>query len=155
MQYQRVTKPAITLIGLTKSGAMADSATWIEESWLQLAAQLAAGKFLINDEVSHFWGAMTDRNHWLDPWLEQGTYLAGIEVPAGTPCPWTWTKWILPAQEYVVVRTTFTQIEEAVAFVFEEVSVQEQVRVIGAIQEYYGADFSPLEVALYFPIRNE
>ena len=100
----------------------------------------------------HLWGLMSDTSSWLAPWQEVGRYLAGLEVPSDTPTPLGWTRWEMPAMEYLIVKTNEDKLAATMDKVFNEVMVTEGLQLVAAVQEYYEADFGPGEVVLYFPI---
>lgn len=98
------------------------------------------------------WGLMSDSKHWLEPWQEQGKYLAGIELPANTQAPDGWQRWEIPAMEYLVVKTDAPNLETMTQKMFEEILPREQRELAGAIQEHYLPKFATGEVELYFPV---
>lgn len=154
--YQRIIKSDTAVIGVEGVGAIETSQDWVQSLWFSLEEQLPAviEKLAVSETDVACWGVMSDAKEWLAPWTEgQGLYLAGIEVPLETPCPRGWSRYLLPAMEYIVIRTTIPLISEAVSYLFETIVPKEAVEIIGALQEFYGADFLPGEIALYAPIR--
>ena len=50
------------------------------------------------------WGAMSDFSRSFQPWennFKEGLYLAGVEAVDGAEAPAGWTKWVIPAYEYI------------------------------------------------------
>lgn len=148
--------PEFTVIGKEGRGLASEAASWVPELW-ELAnrdfAELAQTMSETPVEAVELWGLMSDANHWLDPWQETGRYLAGMQVPNDVTEPIDWVKWVIPAMEYLVVKTNEANLEMMTEKMFEDILPQEKVQLVGAIQEHYLPTFEAGEVELYFPIR--
>lgn len=152
---ERINYPAFTVIGKVGEGLAEDGASWVPPLW-QLTNEHfdELGDVVPVAEMTelHLWGLMSDTSSWLAPWQEVGRYLAGLEVPSDTPTPADWTRWEMPAMEYLTVKTNAEELGATMEKVFNEVMAVEGLQLVAAVQEYYEADFGPGEVVLYFPI---
>lgn len=154
--YQRVKKDDRAIIGVQGIGDVLTSEEWVPTLWFSLEEKLPdiLEQLAIPEESIPCWGIMSDAKEWLSPWIDgEGLYLAGIDVPLQMTCPPGWHRSILPAMEYIVIRTTIPLVSEAVRFLFETVVPDEGIEIIGAIHEYYGPDYLPGEISLYAPIN--
>lgn len=154
---ERIHYPAFTVIGKLGEGLAADGGSWVPPLW-QLAnehfEELASELKAESTSELHLWGLMSDTSSWLAPWQEVGQYLAGLEVPIDTPTPADWTRWDMPAMEYLTVKTDVQKLGETMEKMFTEVLPEMGLELVAAVQEYYEADFGPGEVVLYFPIAK-
>lgn len=152
---ERINYPAFTVIGKVGEGLAEDGASWVPPLW-QLTnehfEELGAVVPVSEMTELHLWGLMSDTSSWLAPWQEVGRYLAGLEVPSDTPTPADWTRWEIPAMEYLTVKTDEAGLAATMESVFTELMPTMEVELVAAVQEYYEADFGPGEVVLYFPI---
>lgn len=108
---QIVRKAQVTIIG--KEGSTRDGEGFIQRLWDDANSHFSEIAHLVRrDEqgaLMGVWGAMSDFSCSLQPWEEgftQGLYLAGVECVDNAEAPEGWTKWILPAYEYVQVDNT-------------------------------------------------
>lgn len=108
---QIVKKAQVTIIG--KEGSTRDGEGFIQRLWddanghFNQVAHLA--KYDDQGNLAGVWGAMSDFSRRYQPWEEgftQGLYLAGVECVDNAEAPDGWTKWRLPAYEYVQVDNT-------------------------------------------------
>lgn len=151
--YQKCRKDAFCVIG--KEGSSADGEGFVQRLWADAnahfgeVAQLA--KADENGKLVGIWGAMTDFSRSFAPWQEgfsQGLYLAGVEVPDDAEAPAGWTKWTVPAFEYLCVKVeaqdTFTK---TLAYMQEN-----HIPLAGAVQDFTdpeeGANY------MFFPVKR-
>lgn len=150
--------PAFTVIGKLGEGLAAEGSSWVPPLW-QLAnehfEELASVVQPESLSVLHLWGLMSDSSSWLAPWQEVGQYLAGLEVPSETPTPAGWTRWEMPAMDYLTVKTDVDGLETTMEQMFTDVLPALGAKLSAAVQEYYEPEFSPGEVVLYFPVVKE
>ncbi|KAF1303484.1 GyrI-like domain-containing protein [Enterococcus saccharolyticus] len=148
--------PEFTVIGKEGKGLASEAASWVPELWELANRDFAELVQVMSEhpvEEVELWGLMSDATHWLDPWQETGRYLAGMQVANDVIEPIDWVKWVIPAMEYLVVKTNEANLEMMTEKMFEDILPQENVQLVGAIQEHYLPTFAAGEVELYFPIR--
>jgi predicted transcriptional regulator YdeE len=148
--------PEFAVIGKEGRGLATEAASWVPELW-ELAnrdfEELAEAANEWEVDSVNLWGLMSDANRWLDPWQEEGRYLAGMQLPHEVKQPHDWQRWLIPAMEYLVVKTNEANLEMMTEKMFEEILPQENAELVAAIQEHYLPNFEPGEVELYFPIK--
>lgn len=119
MRLERCTKKAFAVIG--KEGSTDDGTGFIQMLWKEANSHFSEVTDLAkkdeNGNILGIWGAMSDFSHSFHPWedgFSKGLYLAGVECPMDANAPKGWTKWIIPAYEYVYVENeeadTFPQM---------------------------------------------
>ena len=108
---QTIMKESFVVIG--KEGSTRDGEGFIQRLWqdanshFDQVAHLA--KYDSQGNLVGVWGAMSDFSRSFQPWEEgftQGLYLAGVECEDNAEAPAGWTRWVLPACEYVQVDNT-------------------------------------------------
>lgn len=155
MNIERLSKEAFDVIGI--EGSTNDGEGFIAQLWAQangrfsevapLAAKDAQGRYL------GFWGAMTDFSRAFLPWTDsfsKGLYLAGVEAVPGAALPAGFTRWRVPAFEYLRV-----QVGDDMTATFSEVIAHMRARgikLVGAAQDYI--DPVTGQPYQYFPIRR-
>ena len=134
---ERYQKAAFTVIG--KEGSSDEGPGFVQRLWQEANAGF--------EEVSHLaardeegiilgiWGAMTDFSRAFLPWEEdfsKGLYLAGVECPDDAAAPEGWTKWTVPAFEYLRVECDRdTVFQETVAYLRSM-----EIPLAGAVQDF-------------------
>ena len=152
----RVDLPATFVIGKEGSGLSEDSASWVPLLWDQMNSHFEEIVDLLEDQEMkdlHLWGLMSDSEHWLEPWQEEGRYLAGVQVPKEAKAPEGWVRWELAPMSYLTVMASAEKIEEATNLMLGEIFPLEKLELAGAIQEHYLPHFAEGEVELYFPFK--
>ena len=106
MNIERITLPAVAVIG--REGFTSDGPGFIQRLWADANAHFAEIEPLVRRNAdgafAGFWGAMTDFSRAFLPWennFSEGLYLAGAECNPSAQPPEGWTKWIIPAFEYL------------------------------------------------------
>jgi len=153
LQIERCEMPSFAVIG--KEGSTNDGEGFIGSLWEDANSHF--------DEVAHLaqkdengnlcgvWGAMSDMSRSFQPWengFTKGLYLAGVQCELGQEAPEGWTKWVIPAYEYLYtacdVPDTFTQMIQYMT--------ENQIPLAGAVHEFIcqqtGINY------LFFPIRR-
>lgn len=120
MKTERIAKGSFVVIG--KEGSTLEGDGFIRRLW-----DAANSNF---DQVSHLakrdesgnlvgvWGAMSDFARTFMPWddFSNGLYLAGVECIDGAEAPEGWTRWVVPACEYLRIendgRASFAEMLE-------------------------------------------
>ncbi len=105
MGVSRVVKQKFTVIGI--EGSTNDGSGFINKLWDEANSRFAEIMDLCkrdeNGGFVGFWGAMSDFTHSFEPWedFSKGLYLAGAECVDDANAPIGWTKWVVPAFEYL------------------------------------------------------
>lgn len=109
MNIERITLPAVTVIG--RVGSTKDGPGFIQKLWADANGHFAEIEPLVRRDESGtpvgFWGAMSDFSLSFRPWendFSAGLYLAGAECAEDAAPPEGWTKWVIPAFEYLKVE---------------------------------------------------
>lgn len=108
MKIERYTKSAFTVIG--KEGSTKDGEGFIQRLWEDANSHFGEIAHLAQKDENGaplgIWGAMTDFSRSFMPWenFSEGLYLAGAECEDGSEAPAGWTKWTIPAYEYLRVE---------------------------------------------------
>ena len=111
MNIQRCRKDSFAVIG--KLGSTNDGKGFIQRLWADANAHFGEVKPLAkcdeNGVLCGIWGAMSDTSGSFQPWEDgftKGLYLAGVECETDREPPQGWTKWLLPAYEYLTAEVT-------------------------------------------------
>ena len=153
MNYPRSIKDSFTVIG--KEGSTKDGEGFIPKLWAEANAHFSEISHLAKRNASGdlvgLWGAMSDFSRSFLPWeygFRQGLYLAGCECEDDAEAPEGWTKWVIPAYEYIYAEqedeNTFRKL---MAYMF-----QKQLSMVGAAQDY--TDPKTGKCFVFIPIRK-
>lgn len=156
MDYYKTTLHDFAIIGRLATQQEDETSVWMQQSWFEFEEHLMDLQPLVSyplHEAVDCWGISSDQTEFLAPITTKGYYLAGIQVDKKSQAPKGWTYWELPDQEYLVVKTNVLTIDQSVQTLFEVILPKEQVRINGAIQEFYAATDTPGELWLYCPIE--
>ncbi|WP_320130176.1 GyrI-like domain-containing protein [uncultured Sphaerochaeta sp.] len=156
MNFERCTKPSFSVIG--KLGSTQDGKDMVQTVWASANAHFDEISSLASKDAEGnllgFWGAMSDFSVSFLPWEDhftKGLYLAGVQVGNNEEASATWTKWTIPAFEYLTIKIIG---DYQLAFSEGLIYISRQgLSLVGAVQEY----MSPKEngqLYLYFPIRR-
>ena len=105
MVIEKCKKESFVVIG--KEGSTSDGEGFIQKLWDDANSHFGEIQHLAkkdeNGNLVGIWGAMSDFSRSFEPWedFSKGLYLAGAECIDGTEVPKGWTKWIIPAYEYI------------------------------------------------------
>ena len=154
MDVKRCIKESFCVVG--KQGSTLDGEGFVDRLWedannhFHEVAPLAK-----RDEAGNpvgFWGAMSDLSMAFNPWEDgftRGLYLAGVEVGDGAAAPEGWTKWVVPAFEYLVAKAeTWDAFPAMLAYLDEHGHA-----LAGAVHDFI-APGEQGQRYLYFPIRR-
>ena len=153
MNYPRSIKDSFTVIG--KEGSTRDGEGFIPKLWAEANAHFSEISHLAKRNASGdlvgLWGAMSDFSRSFLPWeygFRQGLYLAGCECEDDAEAPEGWTKWVIPAYEYIYAEqedeNTFRKL---MAYMF-----QKQLSMVGAAQDF--TDPKTGKCFVFIPIRR-
>lgn len=145
--------PAITVIGRegsTDEGPDVVSRLWDEanEHFSEIAPLARKN---LQGKLVGIWGAMSDFSRSFKPWeddFSRGLYLAGAACKDDAEPPEGWTKWVLPASEYVYVPNDNDYCFSAGL----ELMKEEGLTLCGAAYDY--TDPVTGNMYIYYPIRR-
>jgi len=154
MRFEK--RDAITLIGREGRGDGARGSQWVPLLWRDLQVNMAEiAQLVLRDESGKprgIWGAMSDVTRRFLPWDGEGLYLAGFEVSPEAEAPAGWAKWVLPANEYIVVDCT----PQTYGAVFQNTLLhalpENDLELVGAVHEYYDPQSPNGGMSLFFPV---
>lgn len=153
MKIERCEMPSFAVIG--KEGSTNEGEGFIARLW-----EDANGHF---DEVAHLaakdeqgnllgiWGTMSDMSRSFQPWEEgftKGLYLAGVQCGLDEEAPAGWTKWVIPAYEYLYVECSEPEIFSKTIQHMQENSIP----MAGAVHDFTCPQTG--KSYLFFPVRR-
>lgn len=153
MDIKKCTRGKFSVIG--KEGSTEDTPEFVKSLWAEANEHfIEVIELAKKDENGNpaTWGAMGDFSRSFKPWdggFTNGLYLAGVEVEDDVEAPDGWVKWVIPACEYICVKSegpdTFCKVinclkEDGVALVD---TVPDYTCTIEQGQEY-----------MYFPVKR-
>ena len=153
MKLEKCIRESFSVIG--KEGSSNDGPGFAEKLWEAANTQFGAiahlAKMDYDGNLVGIWGAMSDFSRSFKPWEDnftKGLYLAGVECRDDAEAPEGWTKWTIPAFEYI-----YTEIEGE--NIFTEVldyMNENGIELVGAVHEFECPENR--KDYLYFPIRK-
>jgi len=153
MEITKLTKESFSVIG--KEGSTADGGGFIQKLWEDANSHFAEIESLVKKDGKGnpvgLWGAMSDLSRSFRPWednLSKGLYLAGAEVREDAEAPPGWTKWTVPASEFVCVKADGEEPVRAGLNYLRENGLE----LAGAINDFIGPEDGQLY--MMFPIRR-
>ena len=106
MEPEKCMKESFVVIG--KEGSTNDGVDFIQKLWEDANSHFNEIEHLVkkddNGNICGIWGVMSDFSRSYQPWengFTEGLYLAGAECMENADPPKSWTKWIVPAYEYL------------------------------------------------------
>lgn len=150
---ERCVKPSFTVIG--KEGSTAEGSGFVQKLWEDANAHFGEIECLAKrDESGNLcgvWGVMSDLSRSFKPWqnnFSEGLYLAGLECVDGAEAPNGWTKWEVPAFEYLVVESSgLDEFPEMISYLN-----QNNISLAGAVHDY--TDVKSKKNYMYFPVKK-
>ena len=76
--------------------------------------------------------------------------MAGCEADIDVQPPVGWSKWVIPAQTYLVVRCTSSEYAE----IFGKITSDPNIEIVATVHERYPEPGNPDIMELYFPIAE-
>ena len=153
MKMERCEMRSFAVIG--KEGSTNDGEGFVARLWenanshFEEIAHLAARDE--NGNLLGIWGAMSDLSRSFQPWEDgftKGLYLAGVQCETDQEAPDGWTKWIIPAYEYLYTECTETDTFSRVIAWLQENGME----LAGAVHDFTcpqtGKNF------MFFPIAK-
>ena len=151
MNVSKVVKQQFTVIGM--EGSTKDGEGFIEKLWNEANSRFAEIMDLCkrdeNGNFVGFWGAMSDFSHSFKPWEDfaQGLYLAGAECADNAEAPSGWTKWVIPAFEYLCFDCEAFDFGQAIDYVREN-----GFSLAGAVHDF--TDPRTGKTYIYVPVKK-
>jgi predicted transcriptional regulator YdeE len=154
-----VEKQQFLVIGKMGKGLATEGPKWIPQLWQAANSNFVEisnlAKLDTEGNIAGIWGAMSDANEKFERWEEEGKYLAGCEVRDDAIAPNGWTKWVIPAFKYAVVKCTQDSYQEKFHNMITDYLPRHNHKIVGAVQEFYNPkDNNNGDLYLYFPIEK-
>lgn len=155
MDIQKCKKESFSVIG--KEGSTNDGEGFVQKLWENTNAHYNEIEHFVKKDENGipvgFWGAMSDLSRQFKPWedFSKGLYLAGAEVNDDAVAPEGWTKWTIPAYEYLYVKAE-NGINYTLSSVIKYLE-ENKIKLAGAVNDF----ISPKENGqsyMYFPIKK-
>lgn len=153
MKIEHCEMPSFAVIG--KEGSTNDGKGFIDRLWQDANSRFSEVQHLAaKDEQGQLlgiWGAMSDMSRSFMPWenaFTTGLYLAGVQCELDKEAPEGWTKWVIPAYEYLYAECDAPDTFLKVIRYMQE----NNIPLAGAVH-----DFTCPETRknfLFFPIRR-
>jgi len=151
-------KDAFAVIGKMGQGSAASAKEWIEPLWDDAVSSFKEVENLIRKNESGaplYWGALNDddesNKRWGEPGMsDTGKYMAGCEADAGAAPPKGWSKWVIPAQTYLVASCAADVYEKT----FEDIVGKHGAGIIGSVHEFYPDPDDDSVIDIYCPIAS-
>ena len=153
MNIERCEMSAFAVIG--KEGSTNDGEGFIGRLWEDAngnfgeVAHLAAKDD--NGNLLGIWGAMSDMSRSFQPWEDgftKGLYLAGVQCELDKEAPEEWTKWVIPAYEYLYTECDAPDTFPRVIRYMEENGIP----LAGAVHDFTCPETG--KSFMFFPIRK-
>lgn len=153
-----VEKEQFSVIGKLGQGLANEGPKWIPPLWQEANSNFVEisnlAKLDSEGNIVGIWGAMSDVDDNFERWKDEGKYLAGCEVIDDAIAPDLWTKWVIPAFKYVVVKCLQDTYNETFRQIISDYLPLNNFKIVGAIQEYYNPKDNNGELSLFFPIEK-
>lgn len=154
MELNKCIKESFSVIG--KEGSTNEGNGFIQRLWQEANENFEEVSYLAkrDDEgnILEVWGAMSDFSRSFKPWednFSKGLYLAGVEVNDDAIPPKGWTKWTIPAYEYIYVKFDEPDIFSRVIEYFKENNLD----LVGAVNDF-NCPKENGQAYMFFPIRK-
>jgi len=151
-------KDTFAVIGKVGQGSVDNFEEWINPLWASLESGLSEIEGIVrkNDDGNPLiWGALNDSSEsykrWGEPGFDNsGKYMAACEADVDTPAPDGWVKWIIPAQTYMVVRSTPAESEK----IYTDITEKFGSKIIGVGHAFFPEYDNEDLIDTYIPIAN-
>ena len=151
-------KDAFAVIGKAGQGSTENFGEWTDPLWALLESNLSEIEGMVRKNKEgkpFFWSALNDKSEsnkrWGEPGFDDsGKYMAACEADVDIIAPAGWVKWIIPAQTYIVVRSTATELEDIYASIVENNSS----KIVGVGHSFFPEYGNDDLVDTYIPIAN-
>lgn len=154
MELNKCIKESFSVIG--KEGSTNEGNGFIQRLWKDANENFEEVSHLAkrdNDgNILGIWGTMSDLSGSFKPWEDnftKGLYLAGVEVNDDAIPPKGWTKWVIPAYEYIYVKCDEDDIFSKVIKYLKDNNLQ----LVGAVNDFNCPEENG-QLYMFFPIRK-
>ena len=144
-------KDAFAVIGKAGQGLANNPQSWILPLWDDANSHFAEIAGIIRkyeNGTPQVWGAMNDTDESNKRWGDIGKYMAGCEADVDVQPPAGWTKWIIPAQTYLIAECT----ADIYGDVFGSITGDPNITIVGTVHERYPEPGNPNVLELWFPV---
>lgn len=152
MELFKCVKESFVVIG--KEGSTSDGDGFIGKLWEDANSNFHQVAHLAKKDdqgnILGIWGAMSDFSRSFNPWengFTQGLYLAGVECVDGAEAPQGWSKWTIPAYEYLYVENKEAAFPSVIAYL-----QQKNIPLVGAVHDFNCPQTG--KGYMFFPIRK-
>jgi|GEM_PF-90644 len=151
-------KDSFAVIGKADQGSVENFQEWADPLWTSLESSFAEIESIVRKHVDgkpYFWSALNDNSEsnkrWGEPGFDDsGKYMAACEADVDAVAPIGWAKWIIPAQTYMVVRSTAAELEGIYAAIVERCGG----KIIGVGHSFFPEYGNDDLVDTYIPIAS-
>jgi predicted transcriptional regulator YdeE len=153
---KKCVKESFSVIG--KEGSTNDGEGFIQKLWEKANSHYSEIEALVKKDEkgipAGFWGAMSDFSRQFNPWednFSKGLYLAGAEVNNDAQAPEGWTKWTIPAYEYLYVKTE-NGINDSFSAMVKYLK-ENNIKLAGAVNDFMCPQENG-QLYMFFPIKK-
>ena len=151
-------KDTFAVIGKAGQGSADNFLEWGEPLWALLDSSIDEIENVVRKDDNgkpFFWGALNDNSEsnkrWGEPgYDDSGKFMAACEADVDAVAPRDWTKWVIPAQTYMVLRSTVAESEEIYASIAKELGS----KIIGVGYSFFPVHGNYDLVDTYIPIAS-
>ena len=151
-------KDAFAVIGKAGQGRGDNFHEWGEPLWALLESNLSEIEGAVRkneDGKPYFWGALNDNSEsnkrWGEPGYEDsGRFMAACEADVDAAAPDGWVKWVIPAQTYMVVRSTAAESES----IYNPIAEKLGPKIVGVAHAFFPEYGNDNIVDTYIPIAS-
>lgn len=154
MEFFKCTMDAFSVIGKEGSTQAGDGV--VQRLWHDADShfdEVAPFAKRTDEGLAGLWGLMTGPKREFEPWEDnftKGFYLAGVEVEDSAQAPRGWTKWTVPAFEYICCKVGADYRQ---AFSGGLAHLKENgFELAGAVQDYTCPQEQ--QAYLFFPVKR-
>ena len=152
-------KDTFAVIGKAGQGSAENFAEWSDPLWAALENNLTEIEGIVRKNEAGkplLWSALNDNSNsfrrWGEPGFDDsGRFMAACEADVDAVAPVGWEKWIIPAQTYMVFRSTAAEGEGLYASVVEKYGS----KIIGAGHAFFPEYGNDELVEWYIPIAAD
>jgi len=151
-------KDTFAVIGKAGQGSVENFGEWTDPLWASLESSLSEIDGIVRKNKEgkpFFWSALNDNSEsnkrWGEPGFDDsGKYMAACEADVDATAPAGWVKWIIPAQTYMVLRSTAAELEGIYASIVEK----HGSKIVGVGHSFFPEYGNDDLVETYIPIAR-
>lgn len=153
MKIERIIKNSFCVIGI--EGMVSGGDDTVQRLWNEANSRFGEveqlAKRLPDGGLAGIWGAMSDSSLSFMPWeddFSRGLYLAGVECEDDAQPPAGWTRWIIPAFEYLRAECDGSDVFHGMLDHLD----RNGLTLAGAVHDF--TDPAAGKNYMYFPVRR-